>query len=99
MNNIIQMATAVHASVHEVDEHNSVIVFTETQLNEFANHLNPDIAVFRQLWLVLSKLRRSSIDYLKYKSQEDSDELVYFIGQAYDVLQENEKLFFNKGAE
>lgn len=97
MNNIIEMATAVNASVHEVDGHNSVIVFTETQLNEFANRLNPDIAVFRQLWLVLSKLRRSSIDYLNYKTQEDNDELVYFIGKAYDVLQENEKLFFNKG--
>jgi hypothetical protein len=97
MNNIIEIATAVNASVHEVDKHNSVIVFTETQLNEFANRLNPDIVVFRQLWLVLSKLRRSSIDYLNYKTQEDNDELVYFIGKAYDVLQENEKLFFNKG--
>ena len=37
MDNILAIADSVGASVHEVGKHNSVIVFTEEQLNAFAN--------------------------------------------------------------
>jgi hypothetical protein len=93
MDNIIAIATAVKASVHEVDRHNSVIVFTEEQLNDFANRLNPQAMVVKQLWVALSRLRRSAIDYFEDTSLENKDYLEYDIGTAYDVLQENEKLF------
>jgi hypothetical protein len=91
--NIIAMATAVKASVHEVDRYNSVIVFTEEQLNDFVNRINPQGAVFRQLWLALSRLKRSAIDYIEDTTEENKDYLEYDIGTAYDVLQEHEKLF------
>jgi hypothetical protein len=91
--NIIEIATAVKASVHEVDRHNSVIVFTEEQLNDFVNHINPQRVVFRQLWLALSRLKRSALDYIEDTTEENKTYLAYDIGTAYDVLQENEKLF------
>jgi hypothetical protein len=91
--NMIEIATAVKASVHEVDRHNSVIVFTEEQLNDFVNHINPQRVVFRQLWLALSRLKRSALDYIEDTTEENKDYLEYDIGTAYDVLQENEKLF------
>jgi hypothetical protein len=42
MNNMIEMANEVGASVHEVGEHNSVIVFTEGQLNAFINKVDEE---------------------------------------------------------
>jgi hypothetical protein len=90
--NIIAMATAVKASVHEVDRHNSVIVFTEEQLNDFANRLNPQAMVVKQLWVALSRLRRSAIDYIEDTSLENKDYLEYDIGTAYDVLQEHDNI-------
>ena len=45
MNNMIEMANEVGASVHEVGEHNSVIVFTEGQLNAFINKVNSQIRI------------------------------------------------------
>jgi hypothetical protein len=96
MTNMIEMATAVNASVHEVGEHNSVIVFTEEQLNDFVNRLSPRIVVFRQVWLALSRLKRSALDYIEDTTEENKDYLEYDIGTAYDVLQEHEKLFFSK---
>ena len=40
MKNMIEMADEVGASVHEVGEHNSVIIFTEEQLNDFVNKID-----------------------------------------------------------
>jgi hypothetical protein len=42
MSNMIEMASEVGASVHEVGEHNSVIVFTEGQLNAFINKVDEE---------------------------------------------------------
>jgi len=39
MNNIIEIVNEVSASVHEVGAHDSVIIFTEAQLNDFANRI------------------------------------------------------------
>lgn len=45
MTNMIEMANEVGASVHEVGEHNSVIIFTEEQLNAFINKVNSQIRI------------------------------------------------------
>ena len=45
MRNMIEMADEVGAIVHEVGEHNSVIIFTEPQLNDFVNKVNAQIKI------------------------------------------------------
>lgn len=37
---MIVLADSVGANVHEVGEHNSVIIFTEVQLNDFINQVS-----------------------------------------------------------
>ena len=50
----------------------------------------------KELWLALSNLRRTAIDYTDDRSQQNFDYLLKDIGMAYDVLQEN--CLLNKAA-
>lgn len=43
----------------------------------------------KELWLALSNLRRTAIDYTTDRTQENFDYLLKDIGMAYDVLQDN----------
>ena len=43
----------------------------------------------KELWLALSNLRRTAIDYTDDRTKANFDYLIKDIGMAYDVLQEN----------
>lgn len=93
MENIIAIADSVGARVHEVGAQDSLIVFTEAQLNAFANKTATNDKVTKQLWVALSRLRRSALEHIESPSGADSTLLEYDIGVAFDVLEENIKLF------
>ena len=57
-----------------------------------------DNEIARELWRVLSNLRRSAIDYVDNPSDTNLDYLNEDIGYAYDVLQENNKAIFREAA-
>ena len=57
-----------------------------------------DNEIARELWKVLSNLRRSAIEYRDNPSDGNLDYLDLDIGLAYDVLQENNKTIFREEA-
>lgn len=93
MDNIIAIADSVGARVHEAGAHESLIVFTEAQLNAFANKTASNNQVVKQLWVALSRLRRSALELIESPSGADSTLLEYDIGIAYDVLEQSIKIF------
>lgn len=43
MENVITMANDAGATVHNVDEHNAVVIFSDVQLIEFVNRVVIDV--------------------------------------------------------
>jgi hypothetical protein len=93
MDNVIAIADSVGARIHEQGAHDSLIVFTEEQLNAFANKIATNSEVTKQLWVALSRIRRSALEHIESPSGADSTLLEYDIGTAYDVLEQSIKIF------